>query len=246
MTIKIAAWAALFAAGLLSAAAPSAVAATPAEKIMLTDMDIAWQYEEIGPVGAVVHQTALLTKRPMMQQLDDALREEAAKLGADAVIRITYAPGSPFGKKGFRAEGTAVRFRQQPDQFYAAAPPAAPQSAAPAAPASPPSPTLAAPAPPANAVAAAPSPRMPTPEAMILLSDQDITYRPYTVLGEISATVHQTSLFRKIPIRVDLDRALRAEAAKLGADAVVMIEYEDGSPLDKKGFRGAGKAIRFN
>ncbi|HEX5008180.1 MAG TPA: heavy metal-binding domain-containing protein, partial [Hyphomonadaceae bacterium] len=66
------------------------------------------------------------------------------------------------------------------------------------------------------------------------------------VLGEVRAEIHQKSLFAKTPARDLADRELRAQAAKLGADAVVDIRYESSSPLlSKKGFTAVGKAVKF-
>ena len=215
-----------------SAQAAPASTPTPPDKIMLSDLDIAVDYDVIGEVSAVVHQTAVFTKRPIMLDLDDALRAEAARVGADAVVKIVRYPGSAFNTKGFRATGVAIKFRPKPPQpvqqeASAASPESPAQISAPYAPPAPPAPTG------------------PTPEAQIILSDQDITYRQYTVLGEVSAVVHQTSVFPKIPTRVTLDKAIRAEAAKLGADAVVKIHYVDGSGFTTKGFSGTGLAVKF-
>ena len=67
------------------------------------------------------------------------------------------------------------------------------------------------------------------------------------VLGEVRAEIHQASLIARTPARDLADKELRAQAAKLGADAVVDIRYENNSPLfSKKGFRAAGKAVKFS
>ncbi|MDP3736172.1 MAG: hypothetical protein Q8R02_02215 [Hyphomonadaceae bacterium] len=68
----------------------------------------------------------------------------------------------------------------------------------------------------------------------------------YRVLGEVRAEIHQKSIMAKTPARDLVDKQLRDEAAKLGADAVVEIKYENNSPMfSKKGYRAAGKAVKF-
>jgi uncharacterized protein YbjQ (UPF0145 family) len=69
---------------------------------------------------------------------------------------------------------------------------------------------------------------------------------PATVLGPVSAEYHQKSMFSKTDARGELNKQLRAAAAKLGADAVVDIKYEMNSPMmSKKGQLAKGTAVKY-
>ena len=62
----------------------------------------------------------------------------------------------------------------------------------------------------------------------------------------MSATARQTSLFPKKSARVLMDEQLRARAAALGADAVILVKYEAYSPLlSKKGASATGIAVKY-
>jgi len=68
----------------------------------------------------------------------------------------------------------------------------------------------------------------------------------YRLLGNVRAEIHQKSMLAKTPARELADQQLKTEAAKLGADAVVEIKYENNSPMfSKKGFIAVGKAVKF-
>ncbi len=67
----------------------------------------------------------------------------------------------------------------------------------------------------------------PTSEADIIVTESDITDRKYTVLGDITATVNKTTIFHPDPTPALVAKELREEAAKLGADAVVLVRYGD-------------------
>jgi uncharacterized protein YbjQ (UPF0145 family) len=122
-------------------------------------------------------------------------------------------------------------------------PPTAPASVA-LAPPAPPAPPVAQPAP--VAAANPPAPRGPTPEALIVLTEDDLAGRAYDRLGEVSASARQTSLFPKKTARAMMDEQLRSKAAALGADAVILIRYEASSPLlSRKGFSATGFAVKY-
>jgi uncharacterized protein YbjQ (UPF0145 family) len=279
----------------------------------------------LGEVRAEIHQTSLFAKTPARDLADRELRAQAAKLGADAVVGVSYESSSPlFSKKGFRAAGKAVKFGPAPVQVAAAAPapPVAPpqpkvevappaptpetgrtatftlaapssvtQPAPPVAPivtmqapavlpsppvvastpspspnvaappqvATPPAPRVEAiasppavappvtqPAPVAAAAAVPAAPRGPTPEALIVLTEEDVAGRAYERLGDVNATARQTSLFPKKSARATMDEQLRSKAAALGADAVILIKYEAYSPLlSKKGASATGVAVKY-
>lgn len=90
------------------------------------------------------------------------------------------------------------------------------------------------------------APRGPTPEALIVLTEEDLVGRAYDRLGEVQAEARQTSLFPKNSARAMLDSQLRAKAAALGADAVILIGYENYSPLfSKRGATAIGVAVKY-
>src|ERR1700750_596040 len=53
----------------------------------------------------------------------------------------------------------------------------------------------------------------------------DITDRKYRSLGDISVTVSKNTIFDSDPTPALVDQALRERAAKLGADAVILVRY---------------------
>jgi hypothetical protein len=81
----------------------------------------------------------------------------------------------------------------------------------------------------------------------ILVVEGDITDRPYTSLGDVSVTVNKTTLFNADPTRAMVNEKLKAEAAKLGADAVIQVRYGNvGVGLMSWGsLDGKGRAIVF-
>lgn len=260
--------------------------AQQAMQVAVLEGDAPGEYRALGVVSVETHQKSIFPKTPPKQQLDDALRAEAAKMGADAVIQVKYQMGNALmSKDGNHATGVAVKFTRPPTQMAAApaaatppvqvatapaAPPvqlaAAPTIAPGPAPSPVPAPAVVATAPAPVVVAAAPSPPVvvasapaapvvasttsaaphaATP-AMILLSDQDLAGQRYVRLGDVSAVTHQKSLFPKTPALETLKSALQAEAAKLGADAVIEVKYKMGNALmSSEGNKASGVAVRF-
>jgi len=82
----------------------------------------------------------------------------------------------------------------------------------------------------------------------ITLTDGDITDRLYTSLGDITVTVNKTTVFARDPTTAMVDEKLRAKAATLGADAVILVRYgETGVSLLSWGsLDGKGRAIKFD
>jgi uncharacterized protein YbjQ (UPF0145 family) len=60
----------------------------------------------------------------------------------------------------------------------------------------------------------------------IIVGENAIAGRHYKVIGSIEAHGRSLNLLSPAPTREDLDKALRVEAAKRGADAVINIEYK--------------------
>jgi hypothetical protein len=59
----------------------------------------------------------------------------------------------------------------------------------------------------------------------IILTDGDITDRPYQSLGDIEVTVKKWTIFDSDPTREKVAAALKEKAAEIGADAVVLARY---------------------
>jgi uncharacterized protein YbjQ (UPF0145 family) len=260
--------------------------------IIVTEANLPDAYTALGAVSVNVHPKSMNPKTPTRDLLDDALRREAAKLGADAVVQVRYTMRNPMmSQKGSDAVGVAVKFTgtaaaalpapapaptptpaPAPAPQAVATPPAAVQPPAPqiapqvaasspalSAPAAPP--VAAAPAPPPQFAAATPAPLPPASPApapaavearhatsadMIVLTDADLPGRRYARVGEVRSEVHQKSMFPKTPSRSLLDADLKAQALKLGADAVILVKYDMHNALTStKGDIAAGVAVRF-
>lgn len=86
------------------------------------------------------------------------------------------------------------------------------------------------------------------PLSDIIITENDINDKPYTVLGDISVDVNKTTLFHKDPTHEQADVRLREEAAKLGADAVILVRYGSVgvSALSWGSLNAKGRAIKFN
>ena len=85
------------------------------------------------------------------------------------------------------------------------------------------------------------------PAAEIIITENDITDKPYVVLGDISVDVKKTTIFNKDPTHEQADEQLRAEAAKLGADAVILVRYGSVgiSALSWGSLNAKGRAVHF-
>lgn len=81
----------------------------------------------------------------------------------------------------------------------------------------------------------------------ILIVEGDITDRPYKSLGDVSVTVNKVTIFNADPTPEMVNQRLRAEAAKLGADAVIQVRYGTVgiSALSWGSLDGKGRAIAF-
>ncbi len=81
----------------------------------------------------------------------------------------------------------------------------------------------------------------------IIISEGSLADRPHRVLGKISAFGRSVNLLSSDPTREDVNEALRAEAAKQGADAVINVHYQsERTGLASRGkMSGTGDAIVF-
>lgn len=83
--------------------------------------------------------------------------------------------------------------------------------------------------------------------AKIILTDEDITDRNYSVIGDIEVTVNKTTIFNADPTPEMVDEALRERAAEIGADAVIFVRHGSvGVSFFSWGaLEGKGRAIAF-
>lgn len=81
----------------------------------------------------------------------------------------------------------------------------------------------------------------------VQITEADIADRPYKSLGDISITVNKTTIFHDNPTREIVNKKLQEEAAKLGADAVVLVRYGEGgiSLMSWGSLEGKGRAVSF-
>lgn len=99
---------------------------------------------------------------------------------------------------------------------------------------------------PAAAPAAAPV-ETPKSAADIILTEKDITDRKYETLADLEVTVNKTTIFHADPTKELVAEKLKEEAAKLNADAVILVRYGTvGIGLFSWGsLDGKGRAIKF-
>lgn len=211
------------------------VAAQQAAQVALIEGDAPGNYRAAGAVVAEVQSASNTLPK---QQLDDQLRAEAAKLGADAVIQVTYQVSPAGSGMSYKASGVAIRHAARGG---AAAPaPVAPVAAAVAPPAPAVAVVAAAPAVPPVQVTHAASP------AQVELSEGPMTARRFVRVGPVNVKAHQTSLMPKVAPRERLQEALKAEAFRMGADAVIEVKYDMVNAMfSRKGNTASGVAVKF-
>jgi len=72
-------------------AAQQTRAATLPSNVMILDGDVTERpYETLGEIDVTVNKTTLFPPDPTREMVNLKLREEAAKMGADAVIQVRY------------------------------------------------------------------------------------------------------------------------------------------------------------
>ncbi|QXX78987.1 hypothetical protein HC956_08135 [Alcaligenes faecalis] len=81
----------------------------------------------------------------------------------------------------------------------------------------------------------------------ILITESDIENRKYERLGDLTVTVNKTTVFHADPTKEMVNDKLKAEAAKLGANAVIHVTYGNTgvSFFSWGSLEGKGRAIRF-
>ena len=87
----------------------------------------------------------------------------------------------------------------------------------------------------------------PTLASSILVTEEDSLDRVYTSLGDIEVSVSKTTIVNKDPSNEMIDEELKREAAKLGADAVILVRYGTVgvSAFSWGKLDGKGRAIKF-
>lgn len=74
----------------------------------------------------------------------------------------------------------------------------------------------------------------------------DAPDRPLRELGPVAVKAGSRTLFSKPPTREDVDARLRAEASRLGADAVIGVVYQGGVSMSSwKTLKARGTAVVF-
>jgi len=81
----------------------------------------------------------------------------------------------------------------------------------------------------------------------VLLTEGDITDRPYRAVDDIEVVVRKATIFNTDPTKEDVAKALRAKAAEIGADAVILVRYGTvGIGIASWGqMEGNGRAVVF-
>lgn len=98
----------------------------------------------------------------------------------------------------------------------------------------------------ADQAASAPKPLI-NEEFGVPVFPYDITDRPYTVLGEVTAGVRKATVFSKAPNQAKIYRELWERGQKLGADAVIKANYGDPhiTAFSWGSVKATGTAIKF-
>jgi hypothetical protein len=80
-----------------------------------------------------------------------------------------------------------------------------------------------------------------------IVTEGDISDRPYTELGTVTAKAGKFSWVSRNPDRSDIDMKLRLKALQMGANAVIRVHYTPtgASMMSWGGIKGEGVAIRY-
>ena len=241
----IAALAALAALGAPARAQNSA----EADAVLISTDDLQAPYTVLGVVHASVVPDGLLPSFSPRGKLNDDLRAEAAKLGGNAVINTKYSKRTFLDKGPMTAEGKAVRIADAPAETQtanASGPAGSNLTYVPMTSAVPTAPGAA----PAPVVGGAPARRAMLTHAVsagtVILTEQDIPYRTYTIVGDVSSEAHQYGIFTEVQPRDALDDDMRKQAFDMGADAVIKIQYKMGRKMFSTPSTATGKAVKFN
>jgi hypothetical protein len=96
--------------------AEPARAGRPAAEIEIFEGDVADRpYKSLGDVSVTVNKVTLFNADPTREMVNQRLRNEAAKLGADAVIQVRYGTAgiSPLSWGSLDGKGRAIVFEKK-------------------------------------------------------------------------------------------------------------------------------------
>lgn len=82
----------------------------------------------------------------------------------------------------------------------------------------------------------------------IIITEMDISDREYKILADIEVKIDKTCIFCGDPTSKEVNKELRKEAAKIGADAVILVRYGTvGITFENFGgtLNGKGRAVVF-
>lgn len=90
-------------------------------------------------------------------------------------------------------------------------------------------------------------PRVVKSPDTIILTENDITDRPYQIIQDLDVWVHKANVFSDDPTREQVAAELKKKAADLNADAVILVRYGTvGMGLFNWGeIEGKGRAVAF-
>ena len=91
-------------------------------------------------------------------------------------------------------------------------------------------------------------PQLTAAAEKIIVTDRDISDRPYRVLGQVFVRAKKVGVFDRPPVEEKVDILLKARAAELGADAVINVWRERGGvTIFNFGYMdGIGTAVAFD
>lgn len=93
----------------------AASAKTPIEKILITDTDVVdRKYRSLGDIAVTVNKTTIFNADPTPALVNDALKQRASDMGADAVILVRYGKGgvSFMSWGSLEGKGRAIKYVQ--------------------------------------------------------------------------------------------------------------------------------------
>jgi hypothetical protein len=102
---------------------------------------------------------------------------------------------------------------------------------------------------PAACASGPPGPVVPQKDpTAVQIFQSDITNRKYHSLGDLNVTVSKSNILADDPTPAQVDKELQKQAAKLGADAVILVRYGTvGMGVFTWGkLDGNGRAIAFD
>ena len=89
--------------------------------------------------------------------------------------------------------------------------------------------------------------RPPKSPDQVMLTEGDITNRPYQIIKDIDVTVSKPNVFADDPTQQQVAAELKKKAAEMGADAVIFVRYGalGFGPFNWGEMKGRGRAVVF-